>query len=223
MAAIPRRQPTSGTPNADEATTASPKRRRRGAALDTAIFDATLAEVAEVGYAALAMERVAERAQASKASLYRRWPNRTALVLDAMYSVMPSATNTPNTGSLRGDVLAVMRQTVSQLEGPAGLALRGLLGEALLTPEVAAGFKAFSRGNSAKMMREIVCQAAARGDCDPALVTSRRLEAGPALLRQRFIFSDDPLDDEYLTEVVDEVVLPLLGIDPAALCLPDRT
>ncbi len=191
--------------------------------MHTAIFEATLAEVAQVGYAALTMERVAERAQASKASLYRRWPNRTALVLDAMYSVMPSSTNTPNTGSLREDVLAVMRQTVSQLEGPAGLALRGLLGEALVTPEVATAVKAFSRGNSAKMMREIACQAAARGDCDPALLTSRRLEAGPALLRQRFIFSDGPLDDEYLTEVVDEVVLPLLGIYPADLRGPGRT
>src|SRR5882762_74282 len=50
--------------------------RRRGDALTAAIFDATLAELAEVGYAELTMERVAGRAKASKGSLYRRWSNR---------------------------------------------------------------------------------------------------------------------------------------------------
>jgi AcrR family transcriptional regulator len=188
--------------------------RRRGEALNKAIFDAVLAEITESGYSALTMDRVAERARASKASLYRRWPGRAALVLDAAYAAMPGPDAAPDTGSLRLDTLTIMRQAARQLEGTAGQALRGVLGEALQNPGVAGEVRAFARGNTAKMMREILANAVSRGDCDPALVTDSRVEAGPALLRQRFIFTAGPISDDFLVEVVDEVVLPLFGVRP---------
>jgi hypothetical protein len=73
------------------------------------------------------MERIAERARASKASLYRRWPTRIELVMDAVYHTHPDPISTPDTGSLRGDLLAALRQAASLLTGPTGEALRGLL------------------------------------------------------------------------------------------------
>ncbi|WP_115789536.1 TetR/AcrR family transcriptional regulator [Arthrobacter silvisoli] len=188
--------------------------RRRGAALNSAIFAAVRAEIAESGYAGLTMERVAERARASKASLYRRWPGRAALVLDAAYDAMPDYSSTPDTGSLRGDVLALMRQIVLLLDGVVGEAMIGLLGESLQNPDAAAQIREFGRGNMVRTMREIVGRAVARGECDAGLVTERRLEAGPALLRQRVIFSGLPVSDDYLQEVVDDVVLPLFGVRP---------
>ncbi|WP_426977566.1 TetR/AcrR family transcriptional regulator [Pseudarthrobacter sp. O4] len=186
--------------------------RRRGAALNAAIFDAALAEIAEAGYGALTMDRVAERARASKASLYRRWPGRVRLVMDAVYHALPGETPLPDTGSLRDDLLAVMHQTARQLDGPAGLALRGLLGETLQNPAVGAEVREYSRGNSTEIIRELVNRAIARGECDPAVATDRRIETGPALLRQRFIFTDEPISDQYLEEIVDQVLLPLFGI-----------
>ncbi|MGS0688454.1 TetR/AcrR family transcriptional regulator [Nakamurella sp. GG22] len=184
--------------------------RRRGAALHDAILEATLAEIAEKGYAALTMEQVADRAGASKASLYRRWPDVTQLALAAAYHAMPQPAGVPDTGNLRADLLAVLRQVRDQLAGAAGLAIRGVLGAGLRDPAVAAQVRTRSRGNTTAMMREIVTRAQARGECDPAAVSERRLEAGPALLRQRFIFGDGVIDDAYLREVVDEVILPLL-------------
>ncbi|MGM7775927.1 TetR/AcrR family transcriptional regulator [Arthrobacter sp. KNU-44] len=188
--------------------------RRRGAALNSAIFEAVLAEIAESGYAALTMDSVAERARASKASLYRRWPGRAALVLEAAYDAMPGTASAPDTGSLREDALAILRLVAQQLEGAVGQAMRGLLGEALQNPAVAAEVQEYARGNVAKTMRAIIEQAAARGECDPSVVTETRIEAGPALLRQRFIFSGVPIDDDYLVHVVDEVMLPLLLVGP---------
>lgn len=188
--------------------------RRRGGVLSRAIFDAAMAEIAESGYSALTMDRVAERARASKASLYRRWPGRAALVLDAAYEAMPGPGTVPNTGSLRLDTLTVMRQGARLLEGTVGQAMRGVLGEALQNPEVAAEVREFARGNAGRMMREILANAVARGECDPDLVTDLRIEAGPALLRQRFIFGSGPIDDDFLVAVVDEVVLPLFGVRP---------
>ncbi|MCZ9882756.1 TetR/AcrR family transcriptional regulator [Arthrobacter sp. B2a2-09] len=184
--------------------------RRRGAALNSAIFEAVRAEIAESGYAALTMDSVAERARASKASLYRRWPGRAALVLEAAYDAMPGPAFVPDTGSLREDALAILRLVAQQLEGAVGQAMRGLLGEALQNPAVAAEVQEYARGNVAKIMGAIIEQAASRGECDPSVATETRIEAGPALLRQRFIFSGLPIDDDFLVHVVDEVMLPLL-------------
>src|SRR4051794_35583430 len=148
--------------------------RRRGEALNVAIYQATLAELAEVGYARLTMERVAERAKASKASLYRRWPTRIELVMDAVYHVLPDALSVPDTGSLRGDVLAALRRTAEALAGPAGEAMRGLLSEALGDESRAATFRENSQGTGRRLMREIVRRAVERGEVAPEAVTPRR-------------------------------------------------
>jgi AcrR family transcriptional regulator len=177
--------------------------RRRGAALESAILDAVLAELADVGYARLSMERVAERAGASKASVYRRWPSKVELVMDAVYHVFPDAGSPPDTGTLRGDLIAMMRAVAEQLAGPAGQALSGILSDALGDPDQARRVRSYARGNS---------RAVARGEVDPAAVTERRLEAGHALLRHQFITRGVPIPLAVIEEIADEVVIPLLQL-----------
>ena len=63
--------------------------RRRGKVLEHAIFEAVLDELVSSGYAMFSMEAVANRAQTGKASLYRRWGSREALVLDALQALLP--------------------------------------------------------------------------------------------------------------------------------------
>lgn len=186
--------------------------RRRGVVLHQAIFEAVRAEIAESGYAALTMDRVAVRARTSKATLYRHWPGRAALVLDAAYDAMPGPGTVPDTGSLRLDLLTVLRQAGRLFEGPLGQAVRGVLGEAILSPDVDAEIRDFARGNASSVTRVLLARAAARGECDAALVTEIRIEAGPALLRQRFLLGSGPVDDEFLVGVVDQVMLPLFGV-----------
>ncbi|WP_017595675.1 TetR/AcrR family transcriptional regulator [Nocardiopsis potens] len=190
--------------------------RRRGEALNTAIFEAVLAELAETGYARMTMERVAERAKAGKASLYRRWPNRARLVMDALYHLMPSPERPADTGSFRGDLLALLRSTARLLDGPAGEAMRGLLSEALVSPEQGTDIRALSRGAGVATMRTLAERAAARGEIDPAAITERRLEAGQAMMRHHFLFHGPPISDPMITGIVDEVVLPLFASPPPA-------
>lgn len=189
--------------------------RRRGDALNDAIFQATLEVLAEVGYANLTMERVAERAKASKASLYRRWPSRMELALQAVYHVAPDPTSPPDTGSLRGDLLAMLRRTAELLAGPAGEAMRGLLSDALRDARRTAELRARSQGTGRIAMLEITRRAAERGEIDPAAVTERRLEVGQALLRQHFLFRGVPVPDQVIVEIVDEVLVPLFAAPPA--------
>lgn len=183
--------------------------RRRGEALNSAIYRATLEELVENGYAGLTMERVAERAKAGKASLYRRWPSRVALVMEAVYHTLPDAAGAPDTGSLREDLLAALRHTAAALSGPAGEALRGLLGEALRDEDSARVFREKSQGAGRKLMAEITRRAVERGEIPAEAVTPRRLDTGQALLRQYFLFHGPPIPDRLVVEIVDEVLVPL--------------
>src|SRR3954447_13316216 len=82
--------------------------RRRGDALLAAIFAAVLEELATTGYGALSIERIADRAHTGKASIYRRWPSRLELVLDALDHILPSMDELPDTGDTRQDLLVVL-------------------------------------------------------------------------------------------------------------------
>ena len=185
-------------------------RRRHGQALVEAILEATIAEVDEVGYANLSMEKVAERARASKASVYRRWAGKVALVVDAVHHALPDPAALADTGTLRGDLLAALRAAGEQLAGPAGRAMRGVLGDVWRDPERAEQFRARARGNSAVMIETVLRRAHQRGELDADAVTRRQREVGPALMRFHFLTNEGPVPDQVIVEMVDEVVLPLL-------------
>lgn len=188
--------------------------RRRGDALYSAIFEATLHELAEAGYAELTMERVAVRARASKASLYRRWSSRAELVADAIRQVMPAHDELPDTGDVREDILALLRYAASWLTGPHGEAVRGLLAETLRDPELTRAVRARITGSGADLMLEILRRGAARGEVRAGALTPRVAGVGGALLRQHFLIYGAPMPDEVIVEIVDEVVLPLVRSNP---------
>src|SRR6478672_11048842 len=79
---------------------------------DAAICDATLALLLEVGYDRMSMDAVAARAHASKATIYRRWPGKQELVLDAVRARGVGLTVAEDTGSLRGDLMATYRSAI---------------------------------------------------------------------------------------------------------------
>lgn len=188
--------------------------RRHGQELEEAILAAALAELSEHGYPALTMEAVAKRAGASKASLYRRWQTRAALVMDAVYTLAPSPQALPDTGALRGDLLAALRLGAAALRGPAGEAMRGMLAEALPDAERSKALRARSQGRNRQLMAEVLRRASARGQVPDGAVTPARLEVGAALLRNHFLFRGEALDDGTLVGFVDEVLLPLFGTLP---------
>ncbi|RBY83802.1 TetR family transcriptional regulator [Geodermatophilus sp. TF02-6] len=187
--------------------------RRRGPVLRAAVLQAALDELTDVGYAALTIDRVAERARTGKATVYRYWPSKLELALDAVRSALPDPASDPaslpDTGSLRGDLLALLRATARLLAGPAGEALRGLLSDALREPGRVWEIRQHHRGTGRRATEEVIARAVARGEVDPALVTPRRLEAGEALLRHHFLFDRPPITDEVVVGIVDEVLLPL--------------
>lgn len=168
-----------------------------------------MAELVDVGYANLTMERVAERARTGKASLYRHWPTRLELALDAVHSAFPDPAETADTGSLRGDLMLLLGQAAELLRGPYGEALRGLLGEALTGGSRIWELRHRSQGGERRAMRVIAERGVDRGEMPAERMTPRRLEVGQAMLRHQFLFEGRAMSDEAVAEIVDEVVVPL--------------
>src|SRR6266851_5959752 len=93
--------------------TGEPERSRRGRprdpAVDEAVLTAAVDLLAEVGYARLTMDQVAARAGVGKASVYLRWPNKVALVAQAIQQRSAVVPEIPDNGSVREDMLAFLR------------------------------------------------------------------------------------------------------------------
>ena len=184
--------------------------RRRGGALYAAIFEATLDELTEVGYAQLKIEHVANRARASKGSLYRRWSSRAELVADAVHYAFPHCAELPDTGSVREDILSCLRGTANLLNGPSGEAARGLMAETIRDPELMEAIRIRFIDPGIDLFLDVLRRGAVRGEVRATALTHRIASVGPALLRQYFLVHRSPIPDHVLIEIVDEVVLPLV-------------
>jgi AcrR family transcriptional regulator len=183
--------------------------RRRGAALEQAILTAAAAELVEVGYAGLTMDRVAKRAGTNKNAIYRRWPNRAALGLAAYRQLAHESTEVPDTGTLRGDVLQLLRGANRHWSSPLGEVLRGLL--AGIGPELFSQAQEASTDGGSALWLTVLGRAVARGELAPEALHPRVATVAIALLRNEFVTRGMPnVPDEVLVEIVDEVYLPML-------------
>lgn len=179
--------------------------RRRGVELEDALLQAAWEEVSEVGYAQVTMEGVAARAGTSKPVLYRRWPNRAALVLAAMRRQMvPMSSGIPDTGTLRGDVLSVLRQLRRRYRQIGPDILHGLMTELSEVP--ASVLQVIP-----EVMTVILRRAAERGEVRLEKVTPRVASLPGDLLRHQLLITRAPPSDAFLAEIVDDIFLPLVA------------
>ncbi len=208
-AARPRSSTTLATP-ADKPSLPLFRCRRRGAALETAIYDAVLQQLSTVGFAAMTIEGVAAAAHTGKAAIYRRWPSKEELVADTLDNVLPAIALPRDTGSVRSDLLEIFTVLIDMMGSPAGGAMQALMGElghdhdfiTTLHERVLAPRKA--------LMTEILLRGVARGDVAPDAVKPVVVEAGPALLVHRLLTFGSPIDPAYMEAVLDDVVMPLI-------------
>ena len=184
--------------------------RRRGETLVHAIHEAALVELVEHGYQGFSMERVAERAGAGKASLYRRWSSRFDLVVDTLDHSLPRFESPPDTGSLREDLLTVLRAVATAMNSPSGGAARACLWSLDSDPEVGRELRERLIPPRKAMMMDMLRRGVERGEVRPDAVTPRIAELGPKLLHGEILEHGAPVADEAVVGIVDEVLLPLL-------------
>lgn len=185
--------------------------RRRGATLESAILQAAWDELAAVGYANLTMERVAIRARTSKAVVYRRWPGRPALVLAAMRQQAPLLSGeVPDTGELRGDVLALLRRISRRLGEVSQETIYGLLADYFRDAELFSYLQTQVLQIGADVMTTILQRAAARGEVRLDKVTRRMATLPVDLARHELLITRAPVPETALIEIVDDIFLPLV-------------
>ncbi len=205
----------------DLAVTMEPRRpgRRRDESKDDAILLATRELLAERGFDGMTMDAVADRAGAGKATVYRRWPSKVQLTVDAVVcakGVPTSIDDIPDTGSLRTDLLAIRsgrrRSDESEL-------MSGLMSAVKENPEVAAVFHEQFVRSRVRLMRGILDRAQARGELRAGLDLDMVAAVAPAMIVYRKMVAGQTVDDAFMERLIDSVIMPLVtGEAPA---LPD--
>jgi AcrR family transcriptional regulator len=184
--------------------------RRRGQLLIQAIHAATLAELAETGYAGLSVERVAIRARTSKAAIYRRWPARADLVAAAIGHAGDDLDDVPDTGDVRSDLFTVLRTAADRLAGPYGEAARGLIAETLADPDATRAVRERLTTGRTQLITAVLQRALRRQQVGPQALTPQVISLPATLLSHHYLLNGAPIEDHTINEILDHIVMPLL-------------
>lgn len=192
-----------------------PVGRPRDAARESQILEAVLGLLDDVGYEGVTFEEVARRAGASKATLYRRWKDKTAMIVAAVKAGPASGVPaTIDTGTLRGDLLALLARLEASLRASDGQTSLVLLLASFRDPELCHHLEEDAGPTGARLPASVLEAAVARGELPPGASPFAFEEtAGAALLIRRL--GGLRSDASYREQLVDAVLLPALRNGPA--------
>ena len=171
------------------------------------IYDATLQVLEEVGYDRLTMDAVAAAARASKATLYRRWNGKVSLVIDALLS-QKGPHVAPDTGSLRGDLLATFCGDGGLTDHSAVALLASVLTAISRDAEFAEAFRERVIGPKAAIGRLVFERARDRGELREGVDIDLLAPALAGICLHRLFLMGLPPDQDVIARVVDQIILP---------------
>jgi AcrR family transcriptional regulator len=187
--------------------------RRRGAALEAAILDAAWDVLTTDGWHGFTFGAVAERAQSSKPVLYRRWRTREELLRAALRRQGElSPVEVPDTGSLRGDTIALltrMNKRQSSVAAAMSMRLGASFQELSLSP---AELRRELIGDRESAMVPVVTRAVDRGELGPKTLPARVISLPADLLRHELLMTLEAAAPETITQIVDDAFLPLARV-----------
>ena len=183
-----------------------PRGRPRSAIADEAIREAAVDLFAERGFEGFSVEDVADRAGVSKATVYRRYPSKVDLVVEAASCLAADEIRFPDTGNLRDDVRGLARSLVERFRtSPAGRVMPVMIFERRRYPELDAGYRRFLADRKTRT-REILRRGIERGelppDTDVAVMGS--MLVGPIF--HRLMITQEPLSDAFVDALVDALL-----------------
>ncbi|MFI8519128.1 TetR/AcrR family transcriptional regulator [Streptomyces sp. NPDC085481] len=186
--------------------------RRRGPVLEHAILEATLEQLSTVGWSGLTMEGVAVGAQTGKAAVYRRWPSKEDLVVEALRSALPTMDEVPDHGSVREDLYQLCRRVREAMYSKPGFALRSVIHEC--DSETSERFQGLILSGviepSQRLLCEVVKRGVERGDVRADAPGELVFDVIPAMMMYRSKVCGSEWTDGEIAEMVDLVMVPLL-------------
>ena len=181
--------------------------RRRDPSCDQAILAATLALLAEQGYAGVNIEGVAARAGVAKATIYRRFPGKAQLVVEAGHAGACMSDHLPDTGDVRADLTSMLTRLMNLLRSDLGPVLLAFAAERIRNPALDEEFKRSVIGAKRTHIRHLIRSAVERGDLAAEVDVEVVAEAGPALIWHHAL-NRLPLTDDLPARIVAVVVPP---------------
>ncbi len=183
---------------------ARPVRRRRGPELDDALLEAAWQHLQGEGYAAFTIDAIARAVGTSRAVIYRRWPNRAALVLATVRAHTGTVIgHVPDTGTLEGDVLALLHQLAQRIQQVGIDVATGLFSELDEIPEEA-------RAVVPTAFQQVIDQARNRGEVGDAPIPDAVLTMPGMLIRYSMLAERTAPSDQALENIAHQLFLPLV-------------
>ncbi|WP_018635413.1 TetR/AcrR family transcriptional regulator [Parafrankia elaeagni] len=191
-------------------TLASPRPggRPRDESRDHTIRQAALELLAEHGYDGVTMDRVATRAKAGKATIYRRWPSKIALVMDALTQFTEQTMQVPDAGSLRNEMVTFLLSFVELAGSEQGRIMAEMVSEMPRNPELRSAVRERMWSQRRSSSESIVNRGIARGEVSPEADPTILIELGTALILQRLLITGDPVDRPFVEHIVDDLIMP---------------
>jgi AcrR family transcriptional regulator len=169
----------------------------------------TLQLLQQNGYDRLTLDAVATTAQASKATVYRRWPTKAELVLAAFIEGVRQSAVPPDTGTLRDDLLALGDIILEQTHQHSGT-LRAVLVEVSNNPALNEAMQHEFVDQRRALLQYVLQQAVNRGEIDGAAISDELWDVLPGYLIFRSIIQNRPPSTDTVRALVDEVLIPSL-------------
>lgn len=176
---------------------------RRGEALRRAVLDAAIDEIVAGGADAATVLNISRRAGVHETSVYRRWQTRENLILEALLERSGLDIPAPDTGSLRGDLVAIARSVGVFIQSPVGRALLRAAAQTGSADET--GLQAFWRARRAAL-EGVIDRAKARGELDQDADGSLLVEALVAPLHLRILLSREQIETDLPERLADLVL-----------------
>ena len=202
-------------PASDSKQAGDPQTRRRGTELEQAILEAAWEQLTAEGYEHFTIDTVAARARTSKPVLYRRWKTREDLLRATVrHRGAADLPAIPDTGTLRGDLLALLTHA-NTTRNPMAALVSSMLGsyynQAGPTPAELRDAFLTPRGSA---VGQVVDRAVGRGEVDPARLTPRIIDLPFDLFRNEMLMTLKPVPDHVLRQIVDDIFIPLVAPRP---------
>lgn len=188
--------------------------RKRDHSRDGDILTAALEVLAETGFDGMTIDMVAARAKAGKATLYRRWPSKAELVVDAVGCMKAQAApqEIPDTGTLRGDLVAMIKTpTINDAERKLQI-MAGVVSLVSRNPELADAVRSSIVEPRAALNRMFLQRAIDRGEISAETDVATLSVLSPAMVAYRVLMERQPVTREFALSIIDGIVLPAVGL-----------
>ena len=192
---------------------AAPVRRRTGgrsARIRTAVLDATIDALVADGIDQVSIADIAAKAGVHETSIYRRWGTKETLIVDALFARTEHDLPIPDTGSLRGDLIAAIRSLAELLSSPIGALIAGASALTVDNPDLAASRDRYWASRFA-LADNVIRRAVERGELPPGAQPRPAMDMLAGALHMRAILTHEPLEPDLPERLADVVLFGLHG------------